>query len=201
MSSDPTDRPGWAARWEATPGGGRSLVDRVVPSVYDELRTIAQRQLGREGPDQTLQPTALVHEAYLKLSGDENSVARGRAYFFAAAARAMRQILVDRARRRKSARRGGGVRLVTLEEDAASVEALAAELLDLDEALDRLARLSSRQAKVVECRFFGRMTVAETAEALGVSPRTVDTDWAMARAWLFRVLGDPSRSQAREPSR
>src|SRR5690606_23557976 len=114
---------------------------------------------------------------------------RGRAYFFAAAAHAMRQVLVDRARRRNTAKRGGGAQLVTLHDEDSAVDAYAVELLELDDALRRLAALSPRQVKVVEYRFFAGMSVDETATALGVSPRTVDSDWAMARAWLLHALG------------
>jgi RNA polymerase sigma factor (TIGR02999 family) len=163
-------------------------LDRMVPLLYDELRAMAHRQLGREHGTRTLGTTALVHEAYLRLAGDTQVAGRGRAYFFAAASRAMRQVLVDRARRRNAEKRGGGADLVTLGEVDASVDAFAVELLDLDEALRGLERHSPRQVKVVEHRFFGGMSVAETAEALGVSTRTVESDWAMARAWLFHTL-------------
>jgi RNA polymerase sigma-70 factor, ECF subfamily len=165
-----------------------SVVDQLVPLVYDELRAMAHRQLSRERGDHTLQTTALVHEAYLKLAGG-SSTGRGRAYFFAAAARAMRQVLVDRARRRNAVRRGSGAEQVTLGEQDAVVDAYAVELLELDDALMRLAQHSPRQVRVVEYRFFAGMSVAEAAEALGVSARTVESDWAMARAWLYQVLG------------
>jgi RNA polymerase sigma-70 factor, ECF subfamily len=168
-----------------------AVVDRLVPLVYDELRTIAHRALEREHGDRTLQTTALVHEAYVKLAGDQNVTARGRAYFFAAAARAMRQVLVARARRRNAAKRGGGAEVVTLGE-ADAADRFAMELVDLDDALRRLARRSSRQVKVVEYRFFAGLSVKETAEVLGISARTVESDWAMARAWLFHALaGEP----------
>lgn len=163
-------------------------VDRLIPLIYEELRAIAHRQLRREHREHTLQTTALVHEAYLKLAGDGN-VGRGRAYFFAAAAHAMRQVLIDRARRRGARKRGAGAELVTLGEHDAAVDAYAVELLDLEEALERLGARSPRQVKVVEFRFFAGMNVQETADALGVSPRTVESDWAMARAWLLHALG------------
>jgi RNA polymerase sigma-70 factor, ECF subfamily len=178
--------------------GGASSVDLLVPLIYDELRAIARRQLGSERRDHTLQTTALVHEAYLKLAGDANVTGHGRAYFFAAAAQAMRQVLVDRARRRKAAKRGGGAELVTLGDDDASVEAYAVELLELDDALRRLAVHNPRQVKVVEYRFFAGMSVEETAEALDVSPRTVESDWAMARAWLFHTLSGRPGFRAEE---
>jgi RNA polymerase sigma-70 factor, ECF subfamily len=169
--------------------GDPEALDRLVPLLYDELRAMAHRQLAAEHDDLTLQTTALVHEAYLKLAGNGRSTGRGRSYFFAAAARAMRQVLVDRARRRLAAKRGGGAGLVTLDEQDAAVDAYSVELLELDEALGRLGRQSERQARVVEHRFFAGMSVQETAEALGVSQRTVEADWAVARAWLFRELG------------
>lgn len=169
--------------------GDVSTLDRLVPLVYVELREMAHRHLAREYREHTLQTTALVHEAYLKLVDDTKVTHRGRAYFFAAAARAMRQVLVDYARGRKAAKRGGGVGVEPLGEDDASVDAFAVELIDLDDALRRLSASSARQVRVVEYRFFGGMSVEETAEALDVSPRTVESDWAMARAWLFHTLG------------
>jgi RNA polymerase sigma-70 factor, ECF subfamily len=177
--------------------GGASSVDLLVPLIYDELRAIARRQLGADRRDRTLHTTALVHEAYLKLAGDTNVTAHGRAYFFAAAAQAMRQVLVDRARRRRAAKRGGGAEFVTLGDNDASVEAYAVELLELDDALRRLAEHSPRQVKVVEYRFFAGMSVEETAEALGVSTRTVESDWAMARSWLFHTLSGRRGSERR----
>lgn len=168
--------------------GDADAVDRLVPLVYDELRAMARRQLGRER-DATLQTTALVHEAYIKLAGDGRTTSRGRAYFFAAAATAMRQVLVDRARRRNAHKRGGGAQLVTLGSNDAAVDAYAVELVEIDQALARLAERSPRQARIVECRFFAGMSVAETAQALGVSARTVEADWATARAWLYHALG------------
>jgi RNA polymerase sigma-70 factor, ECF subfamily len=164
-------------------------VDRLVPLIYEELRVLAHRQLARERRHLTLRTTALVHEAYLKLVGDRHVAGRGRAYFFAAAAQAMRQVLVDRARRRAAVKRGGDATPMTLDEQAGAVDAYAVELLDLDAALRRLGRRSPRQVRVVECRFFAGMTVEEVAHVLGVSPRTVESDWAMARAWLFDALG------------
>lgn len=189
MGPDRTFRSEVAALLATAPRGDASTVDRLVPLLYDELRAIAHRQLERERRDGTLHTTALVHEAYLKLAGRAKVTDHGRAYFFAAVAQAMRQVLVDRARRRRAAKRGGGAELVTLGENDASVDAYAVELLELDEALGRLAALSPRQAKVVEYRFFAGMGVEEAAEALGVSTRTVESDWAMARAWLFDALG------------
>lgn len=174
--------------------GDANAVDRLFPIVYEELRGIARRQLIGERADHTLQTTALVHEAYVRLVDDDQVSRRGRAYFFASAARAMRQILVDHARRRGAAKRGGGVQPATLLEDRGGADAFAEELIDLDQALDRLAELDPRHARLVECRYFGGMTVEETAIALGVSPRTVRYDWALAKAWLYKFLkaaGEP----------
>jgi RNA polymerase sigma factor (TIGR02999 family) len=172
---------------------GADPIDRLWPLIYDDLRALAHRQLQRERPGHTLVTTALVHEAYLKLADSSRVASRGRAYFFAAAARAMRQVLVDHARSRKRLKRGEGKadRLSgAVEADAAMLAAddFAAGILDLHEALENLAVESPRAARVVESRFFGGMSVEETAEALDVSPRTVKNDWALARAWLFRAL-------------
>lgn len=164
-------------------------VDRLIPPIYDELKRMAHAQLAREGGPRTLQTTALVHEAWLKLVDGSRVGRRGRAYFFGAAARAMRQVLVDHARRAGALKRGGDRVVETLDEGAGRVDAFAAELLDLHRALERLEAIGPRQARVVECRYFGGLSVEETAEALEVSPRTVKSDWAMARAWLYRELG------------
>lgn len=172
----------------ADPADAPSL-DRLVPLIYEELRAMAHRQLAGESPDHTLRTTALVHEAYARLVDDTRVTRKGRAYFFAAAARAMRRVLVDHARRRGAQKRRGERRPVTLDEETAGeMDAFSEELLDLEDALNRLAELEPRQVQVVECRFFGGLSVDETADALGVSPRTVKYDWAMARAWLYSRL-------------
>ena len=166
-------------------GPGHEMVQRL----YRELRQLAAAKLHRmAGGGQTLQATALVHEAYLRLIDQDQATARGRAYFFAAAAQAMRRILIDRARRRKARKRGAGQAALPLDDVQVAVDAFATDLLDLDRALDQLAALDTRQARVVECRFFGGLTIEETAEALEVSPRTVRNDWTLARAWLHRAL-------------
>jgi RNA polymerase sigma factor (TIGR02999 family) len=170
---------------------------RLVPVVYDELRRMAHGQLARERRDPAIQTTELVHEAYLRLVDDARVTRRGRAYFFGAAARAMRQVLIDAARRRGAAKRGGGEAPLTLEEGHVAVDAFAAELLDLDVALAELETKSPRQVRVVECRYFAGLSVEETAAALDVSPRTVKSDWALARAWLYDALGGAGRG--REP--
>ena len=167
--------------------GARS-VDHLVPHVYGELRSIAHAYLLRERQADTLSTTALVHEAYLKLVNQTEVSARGRTYFFGAAARAMRQILVDHARRRNSLKRGGDQKRAELDSIHLAVDDFAAELLDLDEALQQLAVSYPRQADVVEFRFFGGMSIEEIATALGLSASTVKQDWALARAWLYRHL-------------
>ena len=168
-------------------GGSTSLAE-LVPLIYDELRVIAHRQLAGHERQDTLQTTDLVHETYLKLVGDARVPQRGRPYFYGAAARAMRQVLVDAARKRNAAKRGGGVSAFTLDEDSGPTMELAGELVALDDALVELEKHNSRQARVVECRYFGGLSVDETAAALDISPRTVKSDWALAKAWLFDEL-------------
>jgi RNA polymerase sigma factor (TIGR02999 family) len=163
-------------------------LNQLIALVYDELRALAHRQLADERRQDSLQTTGLVHEVYLKLVDDTRATERGRPYFFAAASRAMRQILVDRARRRLAVKRGEGAELLSLDDNQSAVDAYAAELVDLDDALSRLAERSPRHARVVELRYFTGLNVKQTAEVLGVSPRTVKSDWAMARAWLFNQL-------------
>jgi RNA polymerase sigma factor (TIGR02999 family) len=170
---------------EAAVAGDSGALDRLVPLMYEDLRRVARRQLDREGGGHTLQTTALIHEAYLKLAGGGNVGATSRAHFLAIAARAMRQVLVDYARRRKAAKRGGGVISVTLGDQAQPADASADDLLALNEALDQL---DPRQRQVIECRFFGGMEEKDIAEALGVSERTVRRDWVKARAWLYQAL-------------
>ena len=184
----PSVRSQATALLERLDSGEPPTLDQVVPLIFDELRDIAHGLLFREHHNVTLQTTALVHEAYLRLVDDTRVTVRGRAYFFAAAARAMRHVLIDAARRRGAAKRGGEAPLVSLDDDGALVDAYASELLDLNRALDELELRNPRQMRVVECRFFGGLSVDETAAALDVSPRTVKADWAFARAWLHRVL-------------
>lgn len=166
----------------------RELMGQLVDLVYDELKRMARHQLSREGGPRTLDTTGLVHEAYLKLVDVSAVPPANRRYFFGAAARAMRQVLVDAARRRNRLKRGGGVRPLSLDEGRVAVDAYATELVHLDEALKRLASQHPRSARVVECRFFGGLSVEDTAELLEVSPRTVKRDWMFARAWLHRDL-------------
>jgi RNA polymerase sigma-70 factor (ECF subfamily) len=154
-----------------------------MPLVYDELRALAESYLQRERPDHTLQATALVHEAYIRLIKQEDVDWQNRAHFFAVAAQAIRRILVDHARGHQSAKRGGDRKRVHLDQDLA-LPGPDLELLALDEALGELAHLHERQARIVELRFFGGLSLKEIAEYLGLSSRTVDGDWHMARAWL-----------------
>lgn len=172
------------------PRGSRETVDQLLPVVYAELRRVAQRQLRAERSDHTLDATALVHEAYLKLAGLDRMEWRNRAHFFAVAAQAMRRILVDHAVRRSAQKRGGGLQKVPLDRAAPTADRRADELLALDVALDRLESLNTRQSRVVECRFFGGMSIEETADVLAVSPATIKRDWTLARAWLHRELSE-----------
>lgn len=161
--------------------------------VYEELRAIASRRMGNERAGHTLQATALVHEAWLRLAGDEASGWRDRGHFYAAASEAMRRILIDHARRVRSQKRGGGAQRVTLGTEAtpdAQVELEAEELLALDEALGRLEREDARAAEVTRLRFFGGLSVEETAQALGISERSVHREWTFGRARLFELLGE-----------
>ena len=167
--------------------GRREAFDRILPLVYHELRRAARRELMIR-PSDTLSTTALVHELYLKLSRAERADWRNRAHFLGVAAVAMRHILVDRARRRTADKRGGMHRHVTLEDGLAVTDGRAESLLELHEALDQLALIDERLARVVECRFFGGMTERETAEALSVTERTVRRDWVKARGLLYQAL-------------
>jgi len=170
--------------------GDQSAADRLVPAVYEELRRQAERAMRREGSEHTLQATALVHESYLRLVDQRRVEWRNRAHFFAIAATVMRRILVDHARARLTAKRGGGLVPITLAGAAhgGAQETDDVDLLALHEALERLAALDADQARLVELRYFGGLTIEETAEALGVSPATVKREWALARAWLRREL-------------
>jgi RNA polymerase sigma factor (TIGR02999 family) len=164
--------------------------DRLLPVVYDELRRLAAEKLGRESPGQTLQPTALVHEAYLRLVGAEKGREfNGRTHFFAAAAEAMRRILVDRARQKRSQKRGGGRARIEFLEDAIAAPDECDEILAVHEALSGLAVVDPQAAQLVNLRYFAGMSIDETAAALGISPRSADRLWSYARAWLQRANG------------
>lgn len=171
--------------------GDPRAAEQLLPLVYDELRKLAAQKLAQEKPGQTLQATALVHEAYLRLVGSEpDGDWDSRGHFFAAAAEAMRRILVEQARRKKAVRRGGGAAGQALREDDRVSEPVSDEVLDLDEALSKLEVADRRTAQVVKLRIFAGMTLEEAARALGVSTRTADRCWAYARAWLSRELGE-----------
>lgn len=168
--------------------GERDALDRVIPLVYDELRRLARSRLQAEPTGHTLSTTALVHEAYLRLVDQTHAQWRNRAQFLAIAATAMRRILVDHARRHRSDKRGGPLQRVSLEDADLTVEERGELLVALDEALTRLAALDARQARVVECRFFGGLTEEETAQALGIGLRTAKRDWAKAKSWLYQEI-------------
>lgn len=161
---------------------------KLISVVYDELRGLAAHYMRRERPDHTLQATALVHEAFLRLTEHRNVSWQGKGHFFGVAAHIMRRILIDHARGRLRAKRGGGGQKVSLDEGLLLTEARSAELLALNNAIDRLAKLDPRQARIVELRFFGGLSVEETAEVVGISPKTVKRDWSFARAWLYEDL-------------
>lgn len=168
-----------------------AALEQLVPVVYDELRRIARAHLRAER-NPSLQPTALVHELYLRLVDRGSMTIQNRTHFFAIAARLMRQILVDHARRRLADKRGGGVTIIGVEELMEPARAPGVDVLVIDEALDQLTFVDARLCRVVELRFFGGLSIDETAEALEVSTATVERDWAMAKAWLFQRLTSQS---------
>jgi RNA polymerase sigma factor (TIGR02999 family) len=170
--------------------GDQKAADELLPVVYEELRKLARSRMGAEAAEHTLQPTALVHEAYLRLiDGDGSRPAwDGRGHFFASAAMAMRRILVDRARARARLKRGGGRQRVELTDDMGAAQSEETDLVALDRALDKLAAYDSRKAQVVMLRFFAGLSIEETAGALGLSPATIKNEWAFARAWLHREM-------------
>jgi RNA polymerase sigma-70 factor (ECF subfamily) len=175
------------AEWR---GGDEGALTRLIPLVYAELRRVASARLRHEAPNHTLQTTALVHEAYVRLVGLERMALRDRVHFFAMAARLMREILVDHARRRDAQKRGGGITVLGLEDVAAgaSAENAIVDVLALDEALTELHALDERLCRVVELRYFAGLNIAETADALDVSSATVERDWTVSKAWLLQRL-------------
>ena len=168
--------------------GRQDVLDRLLPQIYAELRRLASGYLRRERPDHTLQATALVHEAFIKLVDQRAVRWQNRAHFFGIAAQAMRRILVDHARAHTAEKRGSGERAVSLDEAAAVIGAPSVDLLALDEALARLAAIDPQQSRVVELRYFGGLTIEETAEVMNVSPATVGREWTLAKAWLYAEL-------------
>jgi RNA polymerase sigma factor (TIGR02999 family) len=191
MSSGSADISRLLNAWGA---GDQTALERLTPLVYDELRRMARRHMRKERPGNTLQTTALVHEAYLRLVDAKSAERKDRAQFFALSSQIMRRILVDAARARASAKRGGGVEHVghseevNLDEIAENSSQRSAQWLALDEALNDLAAIDPRKARVIELRFFGGLSVEETAEVLKISPQSVMRDWKLARAWLNREL-------------
>ncbi len=168
--------------------GNEQAASRLIPLVYNELRRLAGGYMRRERTDHTLQATALVHEAYLKLVEQRNVNWQGRTHFFAIAAQVMRRFLIDHARGHLREKRGAGERPIPLDEALVFAPEQSLELVKLDESLERLAQLDARQSKIVELRFFGGLTVEQTAEVLGISPKTVKRDWSVAKAWLHGDL-------------
>lgn len=172
-------------RWRE---GDREALEELMPLVYEELRRLAHHYLSRERSDHTLQSTALVHEAYLRLAGQNPPEWQNRAHFFGIAARIMRQILMEYARTRGAAKRGGGACRVTLDDSFSIPDQIGLDVVALDRALTELSALDEQQGRIVELRFFGGLTIEDTSEVLGVSPATVKRDWITARAWLYRAM-------------
>ena len=168
--------------------GDPSALNKLIPLVYAELYRIARRVWNRHQPDNTLQPTALINEAYLKLANAESATFQDRCHFFAVACTAMRQILVNHAKSRLSGKRGAGRANISLDEVQRAVDQEAAEIVSLHEALEALEAVDPRKSKVVEMRYFGGLSIEETAEALGVSIGTVNREWRLARSWLIREM-------------
>ena len=173
-------------RWER---GDRAALDAMLPAIYAELKRLARMYLSRERPDHTLQPTALVHEAYMSLVEQRQVDWRNRAQFLGIAAGAMRRVLLHHAEKRGAQKRDGGLERVTLDEELAAIEQQSSvDIMDLNRALDKLAALDARQAQIVELRVFGGLTIEEIGEVAGISPATVKRDWSVARLWLRREL-------------
>lgn len=179
------------ARWRA---GDREALDALMPLVYDELRQLARHYLRLERPDHTLQSTALVHEAFVRLVGQNPPEWKNRTHFYGVAARLMRQILVDHARSHGAAKRGGNSVKLALDESVVQSKSLDLDILALDEALTKLTQVSSQQCQIVELRFFSGLSIEDTSELLNVSPATVKRSWTTARAWLFREMNQSKRS-------
>ena len=171
-------------------GGDEGALEKLIPLVQPELHRLAHHYMSRERAGHTLQTTAILDEAYLRLVDNTKPIWQGRSHFIAAAAQLMRRIMVDHARERHSLKRGGGALKVTLDEAALVTQTRSEELLALDDALDRLAAQDARKSQIVELRYFGGLTVEETAEFLKLSQRTVEREWTMAKAWLYRALSE-----------
>jgi len=173
--------------------GDATAAEELLPLVYEDLRKLAAHRMANEAPGQTLQPTALVHEAWLRLTGNENVKWEGRAHFFGAAAEAMRRILIDNARRKRTLRHGGGQQRVDIQELELAAASKDEELLAVNEALERFAALDKAKAELVKLRYFGGQTIEEAAEILGISPATAKRWWAYARAWLYQETNQRDR--------
>lgn len=173
--------------------GDQTALDRLIPLVHQELRRLAHRYLKQERREHTLQTTALVNEAYLKLVDHKGMHWQNRAHFFAVAAQAMRRILVDHARTRAALKRGGELAMTNLDEAATVADTQAAELLALNDALDQLAHLDARKSRIIELRYFGGMTLEETAEVVGLSPTTVHREWKSAKTWLLKTMSQQDK--------
>ena len=178
------------ARWS---DGDVSARDALIPLVYDELRRIARRCLTSQSSSHTLQPTALVHEAYLRLARHDSIDWQNRAHFFAMAAQMMRQILVDHARKQAAAKRGANPVTLVIDESSVVSKAPSLDLLALDDAMQRLAALDPRQCRIVELRFFGGLSIEETAEVVNISPATIKREWATARLWLHHAMSNDNQ--------
>jgi RNA polymerase sigma-70 factor (ECF subfamily) len=176
--------------------GDQAALDKLLPLVNNELRQLARRYMRRENPGHTLQTSALVNEAYLRLIDQKSVRWQNRAHFFGIAAQLMRRILIDHARSHHYAKRGGGALRVSLDEAAAVTDARAAELLAVDEALEKLTAMDARKGRIVELRFFGGLSLEETAEVLGISSPTVQREWRAAKAWLRRILSEGKDDEA-----
>jgi RNA polymerase sigma factor (TIGR02999 family) len=187
-----------AQRWS---DGDEAALEQLIELTYPRLRRLARRHARFDGNDPTIDTTALVHEAYLHFAGDNQNIWPSRAHFFAFCSKVMRRVLIDYARRRNAEKRGGTLVRVPLADGMVAIEAQVAEVLDVEEALELLAAHNERLAKVVECKFYGGLSIDETAEALGTSSRTVVRDWTRARAYLLRALdhGDAAPGSAGTP--
>ena len=193
MTAMPQDVTQLLLAWSA---GEQAALEQLLPLVNDELRQLAKRYMRREGPGHTLQTSALVNEAYLRLIDQKNVQWQNRAHFLGIAAQLMRRILIDHARKAHYAKRGGGALRVSLDENVAVTEAKTAELLAVDEALEKLTAMDARKGRLVELRFFGGMTEEETAEVMSISVPTVQREWRAAKAWLHRMLTTGENDEA-----
>lgn len=179
----------------AIQNGNAQAAKELLPLVYDELRRLAAFKMAREAPGQTLQPTALVHEAWLRLGGHENQAWNGRPHFFGAAAEAMRRILIDNARRKQARRHGGGQQRIDIQEIEIAVDVRDDDLLEVNAALERFAAQDKQKAELVKLRYFTGLTISQAAEMLGVSAPTANRWWAYARAWLHKEIEDQKKSR------